>query len=707
MIAARGSGVAKLMKKNKQQHHRHHSMQEIEVETSSSSSSDSDSSDEEDQEDCQLISNITKSNKFSLAVATVIMLNVILMGVQADFEDFYVPLQCTTDAVAYRRALISRINELRHEAHEDDRRLVEVGAAGDGEVHLHTLLVQGFPDTDGRSFLNGYYRERVAPEYQLGNHSTFWEFGGQRYIFYCPRVQSWGIGSLTEWEANTEGKCIWGASTNPGANILDPSSGNFTSLFITYEWKAITGAGVVDVIAEAALSTTMTSTATTTATITSSATTTTGQFNSLVNEVEPTLLRSDFSLHIAVAELAQSKGCVDVWQIVNMAFLVFFVFELSFRLITYRWDFFTSEDKWWNVFDFSIVLMGTVDAVIRLVSNGHTNSKLVTIVRVVRILRILRVLRLFRAFKKLTMLIRGLVESFNITFWICLLMLLTMFVYAIFCTTIIGHAADGYEEQNQEEIRMYFGSMLNSTVTLFQFLTLDNWSGITRIVWKHQPLMLPMFLLYVVVVSLVVVSLLTGVMAEHMNTVRESEEALEEQERLKTATKVLYSAFKRVDEDNNKNINFHEFQMVLADQELLDMLKTIELDVGDFDPHELFLCFDKDFDGMLGWDEFRDGMEELRKPVGPKQLFKLQAAMQRVCVHQVQAETVQAASTPSSSPSPKASSRHERVMTPEVEELIGQVNQDMIGVDETLDTFEGDLKEFVTELRKRRKRGTL
>merc|ERR1719433_168650 len=63
---------------------------------------------------------------------------------------------------------------------------------------------------------------------------------------------------------------------------------------------------------------------------------------------------------------------------------------------------------------------------------------------------------------------------------------------------------------------------------MFQFVTLDEWSSIIRLVSKRLWLMKWFFLVYTLLASFALISLLTGVMAEHIMS--ESQQYVKEQE---------------------------------------------------------------------------------------------------------------------------------------------------------------------------------
>merc|ERR1719401_215774 len=113
-------------------------------------------------------------------------------------------------------------------------------------------------------------------------------------------------------------------------------------------------------------------------------------------------------------------------------------------------------------------------------------------------------------------------------------MLLTIFLCAIVCTTIIGQEKHWEDKKEAAEVQEYWGTVPRSMFTLFQFLTMDDWAAQMDTVVKHPNLyfMRPFFFLFIFFGASVLMSLLTGVMADHMNDVRRQEEEEERLEKL-------------------------------------------------------------------------------------------------------------------------------------------------------------------------------
>mmetsp|Transcript_82269 Transcript_82269/g.255480 ORF Transcript_82269/g.255480 Transcript_82269/m.255480 type:complete len:465 (+) Transcript_82269:114-1508(+) len=322
--------------------------------------------------------------------------------------------------------------------------------------------------------------------------------------------------------------------------------------------------------------------------------------------------------------------CGNGWHLVNGAFLAFFTVELLMRLSA-GYSFFCGRDWSWNCFDLVVVVLTWVVHLCALAGLHVRGGSAVSVLRLFRVLRLVHAVEMVEHLAKLRLLVRGLVESLNVVLWILMLLLGIILIMAIFCTMLIGHNAEEWGDK-EEDIRLYFGSFQNSTVTLFQYLTLDDWSNISRLVMEVMPWTLAVFLLYVIVAALVIISLFSGVMADHMNGVREQElvdERKRQQEQLVDAMMVVHEAFRAADATGDHLVTKAEFAAMMRRPHLRAKLASAGVDLSDLEPEELFDCFDEGGHGELSWDEFKAGMEGLREGVTPKQLFKLLAAVRR------------------------------------------------------------------------------
>lgn len=322
----------------------------------------------------------------------------------------------------------------------------------------------------------------------------------------------------------------------------------------------------------------------------------------------------------------------EFWSNLDDTFLFLFTSELVLRLIAYGCKgFFCSAEHGnnWNIFDFLVV--STCWFLWTCRTGNLSGGRFVNMLRALRMLRILRFLRIFRlpCLKKLNTIVTGLIASLPVIYWIMCMLVGVMFVSAIFCTDLLGHQAEDWGPE-ADEITEYFGSMLKSMNTLFQFLTLADWSSITRLVAKQNQLMMFFFLGYVICAAMVILSLLTGVLADHVNSIREGEE---EEERVlrqsdrKRAMIAEFRAFKEITGPFRNFITKEDFSKLLKSEQFADNIADFGVDVKTFEPDDLFVCFDRQANGRLTWQAFQMGMEELRVGITAKQVFKLEVSL--------------------------------------------------------------------------------
>jgi len=191
-----------------------------------------------------------------------------------------------------------------------------------------------------------------------------------------------------------------------------------------------------------------------------------------------------------------------------------------------------------------------------------------------------------------------------------------------------------------------------SMQTLFQFLTLDDWSNISRVVAIELPWMMFLFIGYVILASFVVLSLLTGVMANHINAVREDEEKEEYRQhctQLRKTRHELYKAFQNVAGSCELDIGLEEFEQIIVHARLSESLSILNVNLEGISVAELFDLVDINQDGRISWTDFRTAMSELRR-VTPAQLMTLRNQVARIAADEepdtpsdVQSEHLEAA----------------------------------------------------------------
>lgn len=178
----------------------------------------------------------------------------------------------------------------------------------------------------------------------------------------------------------------------------------------------------------------------------------------------------------------------ETLRVLDRICLTIFVVEILLKLYAQRLGFFRSA---WNVFDFLVVAISLVPG-----ADG---------LAVLRALRVLRVLRLVSAVPALRRVVDALVRAIPGIGAIAALLAIVFYVGAVMATMLFG-------AQFPDE----FGNMGRSLFTLFQVMTLDNWSVAARDVWETIPWAPAFFVPFVLVSSLTVLNLFIAVIVDAM-----------------------------------------------------------------------------------------------------------------------------------------------------------------------------------------------
>ena len=143
-------------------------------------------------------------------------------------------------------------------------------------------------------------------------------------------------------------------------------------------------------------------------------------------------------------------------EALDLLVLAIFLVEIALKMAVHGrqpWHYFREG---WNVFDFTIV------ALCCLPMNAQFAA-------VLRLARALRLLRLVTALPRLQLLVGALLKSLGAMGYVGLLLALMFYIYGVAGVHLFREADAGH-----------FGSLKAALLSLFQVITLDNWSDIYR-----------------------------------------------------------------------------------------------------------------------------------------------------------------------------------------------------------------------------------
>mmetsp|Transcript_33023 Transcript_33023/g.48453 ORF Transcript_33023/g.48453 Transcript_33023/m.48453 type:complete len:369 (+) Transcript_33023:265-1371(+) len=180
----------------------------------------------------------------------------------------------------------------------------------------------------------------------------------------------------------------------------------------------------------------------------------------------------------------------QAFESVDFAFLIFFTIELGLQFIHRGLSLFSNR---WLTFDFIVVAFSWMSASFMIL----------------RTLRIFRVLRLVTRVRVLNEIVAALINTIPKLIAIAAVLFLIFYVYAVMLTLFFK---DMYEEGLTSYD--YFSRLDKTFLTLFQLMTLDSWSTVTKEVMEVYPWSWVVFVSFVTLSSFTVVNLIIAVICD-------------------------------------------------------------------------------------------------------------------------------------------------------------------------------------------------
>lgn len=318
----------------------------------------------------------------------------------------------------------------------------------------------------------------------------------------------------------------------------------------------------------------------------------------------------------------------------DIVFCIFFALELSVRLAAFGRRFFTMTGCGWNVLDLILVSSQVAEEILFAVAmhtGGGTvqyNTEMMRIVRILRAIKVVRLVGAVRFAQDLQLLINCLFLSLKQFLWSALLLLLAIYVVAIYIT----QAATAYRLENsesqhdsasqQEKMTKWWGSMPQSVLSLFQ--------GVTGGVDWHEiadPLIIgisPWFgLLFIVFMAFCILALLNVITGTFVETMSQQAKDLKLRNRVLQARRL----FCEIDLDGSGFISPEEIVDHTSNPAVQEFFESI--DVHPSEAHRLLEVIDIDGNGKINFEEFLEASMRLNGAARSSDLILLAREMKR------------------------------------------------------------------------------
>eukprot|EP00927_Polykrikos_kofoidii_P076696 TRINITY_DN73741_c0_g1_i1.p1 TRINITY_DN73741_c0_g1~~TRINITY_DN73741_c0_g1_i1.p1 ORF type:complete len:645 (+),score=116.12 TRINITY_DN73741_c0_g1_i1:415-2349(+) len=314
-----------------------------------------------------------------------------------------------------------------------------------------------------------------------------------------------------------------------------------------------------------------------------------------------------------------NEGTIVLFQLINSCFLLAYLTELAVRFLFLGK---AALRDTLTIIDLIVVILGFLE---RVVTSGRLARALPTF-KLVRFFRIFRGAKLAMVSPTLLALAQGAPSLIRALCWLGLMICVVLFACAAFAKTIIGESAawgetqdplDYWEPFEAFDNRKYFGGCMRSFLSLWQVVTQSQWADeFARPVLRVYPSLFFFFYFlsfstsYGLLLGVLCVSVVEATNSAKVRKKVDDEFRQLERERISTRCMELLQV---VDLNNDGELTAKELEDALDLYEFRQLL--IELNVPVLDGENLVLMLDRNGDGFITYDEFKESVLDMDKPI--------------------------------------------------------------------------------------------
>lgn len=313
--------------------------------------------------------------------------------------------------------------------------------------------------------------------------------------------------------------------------------------------------------------------------------------------------------------LPECNGQSFVVMVLNVAFLVIYVFELVLKLWALRANFFLSAS---NVFDFIVIAAILVFAFLSAVF--HISGPNVGILRMARVMRILKAISAATTIEEVKIFISGMSSALMAILVGGALMLFSIFVFALVCVITIHPVnvriteSGLYDEMGCERCKVAYSCVSSAMLTLLQTVILgDGWGEYNLVIIKESPLTVVVFIIVSISITYGLSNLVIAVICDKALAAREinlKKLAADKIQEVTSARSSLVGLCRKLDRDASGFLSLQEFMNGYENQYFRDCLTVLDIERDDLDI--VFKMLDKNNDGKVSYEEFALQLQNLK-----------------------------------------------------------------------------------------------
>jgi len=274
-----------------------------------------------------------------------------------------------------------------------------------------------------------------------------------------------------------------------------------------------------------------------------------------------------------------TDGESDIYRILEEAFTIAFVAEIFLRVMADGWLWFFD---WGNSLDFALIVgTGVIPTFLGTFLN-LSDSPIMRCGQAARGVRLVRILKKVRAkFQTLWSLVNGIAQSGRILVWTLVIMTVVLYMFALFGVQLMQKSDLQFDPDQLEVVNVHFPDVMGGMFTLFQVMTLDSWTGITRPLQAGYWMIGAYFISFVCVACMVLENLIVAVICNNAFTSVEEDAELQAaitQAALESELSALSEVFDMMDVDSSDALTQEEYEEgLLTNEQIIYKLKLASL----------------------------------------------------------------------------------------------------------------------------------
>lgn len=322
----------------------------------------------------------------------------------------------------------------------------------------------------------------------------------------------------------------------------------------------------------------------------------------------------------------------SIFELLEHVFTAIFVLELGLRILVFGWvwvlDFVNFLD--------TVLIIFTGVLPMWILSPMNLKSDFVRVLQVLRILRLVRLIRMFRTVRFLRTgykLTQGLVNGGTIILHTYVMIIATLYVFAVFSVYLVGRSRnldDSVPEQAQ--VKDLFKTVPAAMFTLFDFITLNDWTETVRPTQEYTSVLLILVILVIMVMTLVLNNLITAVIVTHaLGGLKEDTELMAAEKRQEEETNIrdLRRVFEETVQEDSDFLMKEDFLAAMNDRNSDMRTKLGGMQIALCEAEEVWELLDASDEG-IDIDKFSHGLRALRGEALAKDSFAVAQHIKRI-----------------------------------------------------------------------------